>query len=220
MCIRDRKKHNADALGMSGLLVKSTAVMKENLEALKAQGIKVPVILGGAALTEKFVEEFCRPSYEGPVFYCKDAFEGIEAMSRIEIGNFDTDFKRVEIDEELVAKAQKELTPMPPYEEIKMPSSVEIPTPPFWGRRVLKTDVKELAYSWINHKMLFKRAWGYTGKGMSKEEKQKQVDEMLWPLYERLKADIEKKGLFEPRIIYGYYPCRSCLLYTSPSPRD
>lgn len=203
------KEHNADALGMSGLLVKSTAVMKENLEALKAQGIKVPVILGGAALTEKFVEEFCRPHYEGPVFYCKDAFEGIEAMSRIEIGNFDTRFKRVEIDEELVAKTQKELTPMPPYEQIKMPSTAKIPTPPFWGRRVLKTDVKELAFAWINHKMLFKRAWGYSGKGMSKEEKEKQRDELLWPLYERLKADIEKKDLFEPTIIYGYYPCRS-----------
>jgi 5-methyltetrahydrofolate--homocysteine methyltransferase len=207
--IEAMKKHNADALGMSGLLVKSTAVMKENLEALKAQGIKVPVILGGAALTEKFVEEFCRPSYDGPVFYCKDAFEGIEAMSRIEIGNFDTRFKRVEVDEEQALQKKKELPLMPPYDEIKMPNSVEIPTPPFWGRRVLKTDVKELAYSWINHKMLFKRAWGYTGKGMSKEEKKKQVDEMLWPLYERLKVDIEKKGLFEPSIIYGYYPCRS-----------
>ncbi|DAB31404.1 MAG TPA: methionine synthase, partial [Sulfurospirillum sp. UBA11407] len=74
------KEHQADAIGMSGLLVKSTAVMKENLETMKNLGLNVPVILGGAALTDRFVEEFCRPNYDGPVFYCKDAFEGIEAM--------------------------------------------------------------------------------------------------------------------------------------------
>lgn len=202
------KEHQADAIGMSGLLVKSTAVMKENLETMKNLGLNVPVILGGAALTDRFVEEFCRPNYDGPVFYCKDAFEGIEAMSRIEAGNFDTSFKRVALDEELVEQKEKERIPMPPYEKIKMPSLVDIPTPPFWGRRELKVDVSEIAYTWINHKMLFSRAWGYSGKGMSKEEKQKQLDEVLWPLYERLKNDVAKKALFEPTILYGYYPCR------------
>ena len=202
------KEHQADAIGMSGLLVKSTAVMKENLETMKNLGLNVPVILGGAALTDRFVEEFCRPNYDGPVFYCKDAFEGIEAMSRIEAGNFDTSFKRVALDEELVEQKEKERIPMPPYEKIKMPSLVDIPTPPFWGRRELKVDVSEIAYAWINHKMLFSRAWGYSGKGMSKEEKQKQLDEVLWPLYERLKNDVAKKALFEPTILYGYYPCR------------
>jgi 5-methyltetrahydrofolate--homocysteine methyltransferase len=202
------KEHQADAIGMSGLLVKSTAVMKENLETMKNLGLNVPVILGGAALTDRFVEEFCRPNYDGPVFYCKDAFEGIEAMSRIEAGNFDTSFKRVALDEELVEQKEKERVPMPPYEKIKMPSLVDIPTPPFWGRRELKVDVSEIAYTWINHKMLFSRAWGYSGKGMSKEEKQKQLDEVLWPLYERLKNDVAKKALFEPTILYGYYPCR------------
>jgi 5-methyltetrahydrofolate--homocysteine methyltransferase len=202
------KEHQADAIGMSGLLVKSTAVMKENLETMKSLGLNVPVILGGAALTDRFVEEFCRPNYDGPVFYCKDAFEGIEAMSRIEAGNFDTSFKRVALDEELVEQKEKERVPMPPYEKIKMPSLVDIPTPPFWGRRELKVDVSEIAYAWINHKMLFSRAWGYSGKGMSKEEKQKQLDEVLWPLYERLKNDVAKKALFEPTILYGYYPCR------------
>ena len=205
------KEHNADAIGMSGLLVKSTAVMKENLEMMKSMGIKVPVLLGGAALNDKFVEEFCRPIYDGPIFYCKDAFEGIEAMSRIENGDFNTEFKRGKEEEgQIVQIKDKKREPIPAYEEIKMPSrDIKIPTPPFWGRRVLKADVKEIAFDWINHKMLFSRAWGYTSKGMSKEEKEKQKDDVLWPLYERLKADILKKGLFEPTIIYGYYPCRS-----------
>jgi len=203
------KEHNAAAIGMSGLLVKSTAVMKENLETMKSMGIDIPVILGGAALNDKFVDAFCRVNYDGPVFYCKDAFEGIEAMSRIEAKNFNTDFGRVKVDDEVV-QIKKKKRHIPPYEEIKMPSRDErVPTPPFWGRKKLEADVKEIAFSWINHKMLFSRAWGYSGKGMSKEEKQKQRDDVLWPLYERLKLDIEKMGLFEPTIIYGYYPCRS-----------
>ena len=203
------KEHNADAIGMSGLLVKSTNVMKENLEAMQKMGITIPVILGGAALTDNFVEDFCRPIYDGPIYYCKDAFEGITAMSRIEAKNYDTSFSRIVL-ENSVNRATKEAKEIPPFHELKMPSrEIAIPTPPFWGRRVLKTDVKELAYSWINHKILFAQRWGYSGKGQSKEEKQKQLDEVLWPTFERIKADIERLGLFEPTLIYGYYPARS-----------
>jgi len=203
------KEHNADAIGMSGLLVKSTNVMKENLEAMQKMGIKIPVILGGAALTDNFVEDFCRPIYDGPIYYCKDAFEGITAMSRIEAKNYDTSFSRIVL-ENSVNRATKEAKEIPPFHELKMPSrDIAIPTPPFWGRRVLKTDVKELAFSWINHKILFAQRWGYSGKGQSKEAKQKQLDEVLWPTFERIKADIERLGLFEPTLIYGYYPARS-----------
>ena len=203
------KEHNADAIGMSGLLVKSTNVMKENLEAMQKMGLKIPVILGGAALTDNFVEDFCRPIYDGPIYYCKDAFEGITAMSRIEVKNYDTSFGRMVL-ENSVNKAMKEIKETPPFHELKMPSrDIAIPTPPFWGRRVLKTDVKELAFTWINHKILFAQRWGYSGKGQSKEEKQKQLDEVLWPTFERIKADIERLGLFEPTLIYGYFPARS-----------
>ena len=203
------KEHKADAIGMSGLLVKSTNVMKENLEAMQKMGIKIPVILGGAALTDNFVEDFCRPIYDGPIFYCKDAFEGIEAMSRIEAKNFDTTFVRKNSENSIV-KAKKEPIIVPPFSELKMPRrDLKIPTPPFWGRRVLKSDVKSLAYEWINHKILFAQRWGYSGKGLSTQEKQKQLDEVLWPTFERVKADIERLELFEPTLIYGYYPARS-----------
>ncbi len=208
--VKAYEKFDANAIGMSGLLVKSTTVMKENLEILKQKGIKIPVLLGGAALTDKFVEEFCRPVYDGAIFYCKDAFEGIEAMSTIEKGDMNTTFKRIQKAENTPKdKLKKELPPIPPYSKIKMPSrNIKIPIPPFWGRRVLKTDIKDIAYEWINHKMLFTRAWGYTNKGKTKEEKQKQRDEELWPLYERIKRDIEKLDLFRPTLIYGYYPVR------------
>ena len=205
--IKAYKEHDADAIGMSGLLVKSTSVMKENLETLKSKGIDVPVILGGAALTDNFVEDYCRPSYDGSVFYCKDAFEGIEAMSRIEKGITDTTLGG-EKKEKKPKKPKKEYAPMPSFDEIKMPSRVDVPIPPFWGRRVLETDVREIAFEWINHKLLFSRAWGYSGKGMSKEERQKQRDEVLWPLYERVKNDILRLGLFEPTLLYGYFPSR------------
>jgi len=207
--IKAYDEHKATAIGMSGLLVKSTNVMKENLEKLQSIGLKVPILLGGAALTDNFIEDYCRPVYDGPIFYCKDAFEGIEAMSRIEKGDFNTDFGRVKATK-MKPKEQKELPPMPEFKDIKMPSrDIVIPTPPFWGRRVIKEGINDIAYEWINHKMLFSRAWGYSGKGMSKEEKQKQRDELLWPLYEKIKAEVEQKGLFDPTVIYGYYPCRS-----------
>ncbi len=204
------EEHNANAIGMSGLLVKSTSVMKENLEILKQKGIHVPILLGGAALTDKFVEEFCRPVYDGPIYYCKDAFEGIEAMNRIEKGDTNTSFKTNIETKNKPKKIKKEYPVMPPFEEIKMPSrDILIPTPPFWGRRVLKADVKEIAYKWINHKMLFARAWGYTNKGKTKDEREKERDDVLWPLYEKIKRDIQRLDLFQPTLIYGYYPCRS-----------
>jgi len=80
---------NADAIGMSGLLVKSTQVMKDNLVEMKKMGITKPVLLGGAALTKSFVDEYCRTNYDGAIFYCRDAFDGVIAMSRIEKFNED-----------------------------------------------------------------------------------------------------------------------------------
>jgi 5-methyltetrahydrofolate--homocysteine methyltransferase len=208
--IQATKDGHISAFGMSGLLVKSTQVMQENLKALKKEGIKIPVLLGGAALTRSFIDEFCRPFYDGPIFYCKDAFDGVTAMSRIEAGNFDTDLHGKD-SEEKVLKEKKEVI-IPPFEELKMPTrDVKVPTPPFWGRREIKLTPSqiEMAFEWVNHKILFKSRWGYSSKGMKKEEYQKQLDEVIWPAYEKLKAQFIDEKLFEPTIIYGYWPCRS-----------
>ena len=204
------KEKNCQAVGMSGLLVKSTQVMKENLEAMQKAGITVPVLLGGAALTRSFIDDFCRPIYDGPIFYCKDAFDGVTAMSRIEAGNMDTNLHPDSPDRP-EKKEEKEIV-IPPLEQIKMPSrDIRIPTPPFWGRRVLElTDAqKAMAFEWINHKLLFKQRWGYSSKGMSKEEYEKQLETVVWPAYERLKAQFLEEGLFDPTILYGYWPVRS-----------
>ncbi len=206
------KEHKADAIGFSGLLVKSTQVMMENLEEMAKKGLDIPVLMGGAALTKNFVDEYCRPIYKGPIFYCRDAFDGVIAMSRIESKNFDTRLgSDNEESKEVALKPKKEVV-IPPLNEIPMPSrEVRVPIPPFWGRRVMSKESFDpaIAFDWLNHRILFKQRWGYRSKGMSKEEYEKQLEEVVKPAYERLKAQFLDEGLFEPTIIYGYYPCRS-----------
>jgi 5-methyltetrahydrofolate--homocysteine methyltransferase len=205
---------NIQALGMSGLLVKSTAVMKDNLEAMAAKGLEIPVLLGGAALTRSFVDDFCRPIYKGPIFYCRDAFDGVIAMSRIEKYNEDPD---AGLDTRLAGdmverqeKVKKEVV-IPPFEEIKMPEKVSIPTPPFWGRRVMqKKDLDlNMVFDWVNQKTVIKMHWGYKKGKMDKAEYEKLLEEKVYPAYERLKREFLENDLFDPTIIYGYYPVRS-----------
>ena len=207
--LANMEEGHVSALGMSGLLVKSTQVMLENLNTLKEKGITIPILLGGAALTRNFIDDFCRPAYDGPIFYCKDAFDGVTAMSRIEAGNLDTNLHP---DAPVVERVKKKEVIIPPFEELKMPNrEVNVPTPPFWGRREIKLTEQqiEMAFEWINHKILFKSRWGYSSKGMKKEAYEKQLDEVVWPAYEKLKKQFIDEKLFEPTIIYGYWPCRS-----------
>ncbi|MFA5462294.1 MAG: vitamin B12 dependent-methionine synthase activation domain-containing protein, partial [Sulfurimonas sp.] len=101
---------------------------------------------------------------------------------------------------------------IPPFNELKMPSrDVQVPTPPFWGRRVLKLTPQqiEMAFEWINHKLLFKSRWGYSSKGLTEEAYEKQLNDVVWPAYEKLKKRFIEEKLFEPTILYGYWPCRS-----------
>src|SRR5574344_2195719 len=120
--VEELNKHNAHAIGMSGLLVKSTAVMKENLEELQKLGIKVPVLLGGAALTKNFVDEYCRTIYDGPIFYCRDAFDGVVSMQRIEKGDENNTALAADLIERIDTsdRVEKEEIEIPPYEEISM----------------------------------------------------------------------------------------------------
>jgi len=209
------RNNQVQAIGMSGLLVKSTAVMKENLETMAQMGLDIPVLLGGAALTRSFVDDFCRPVYGGPIFYCRDAFDGVIAMSRIEKYNENPTIK---LDTRLAGdmvereeKKQKSESVIPPFEELKMPSKVAIPTPPFWGRRVMRREQLDfdMVCEWVNKRTLFKMHWGYKRAGMPTDEYKKLMESKVIPAYERIKAEIETKGLFDPTILYGYYPVRS-----------
>jgi 5-methyltetrahydrofolate--homocysteine methyltransferase len=195
------KKHNADTIGMSGLLVKSTAIMKENLEELQRQGIDAPVLLGGAALNKNFVEEFCRPAYNGAVFYCKDAFEGLNAMRMVERKEFEKPISQIE---KKVAKTFKKTN----KSDIIFPAENEVLCPPFWGRKVFDVDL-DLAYKWIDQKILFNARWGYSMKNLDKEARKKQEREILKPLFSDMQNLIKKEDLFKPVVIYGYYPAIS-----------
>ncbi|MDP3267187.1 MAG: methionine synthase [Sulfuricurvum sp.] len=203
------------AIGMSGLLVKSTQVMKDNLETMASMGITIPVLLGGAALTRSFVDDFCRPFYKGPIFYCRDAFDGVIAMSRIEKYNENPDIGLdVRLGGDMVERVTKEVKEViiPPFSELKMPSrEVKIPTPPFWGRRVLRKEQLDfdMVCEWVNKRSLFKMHWGYKRAGMDVNAYKKLMDTKVYPAYERIKREIVKRGLFDPTVIYGYYPVRS-----------
>jgi 5-methyltetrahydrofolate--homocysteine methyltransferase len=205
------REHNASAIGMSGLLVKSTNEMKSNLEELASQNIEIPVMLGGAALTKSFVDDFCRPIYKGPIFYARDAFDGVVAMQRIEKGGvLDTAMAAdlVKIDENIEKK-----------EKVVFNSDLHTPTllennhhfnPPFWGIRDMSDSFdKSLAYEWINHRVLFRQRWGYKRGKQSVEEFQAHEDNVVKSLYEDLKDEFFAKGIFQPIALYGYFPCKA-----------
>ena len=207
------QEHNAHALGMSGLLVKSTAVMKENLEELQKMGIKIPVLLGGAALTKSFVDEYCRPFYDGPIFYCRDAFDGVISMQRIEKG----DANNTSLPADLIKiidtsdRVEEEAVEIPPYEEIPLPSPNTFTFPPIWGRMARTSEKldKELIFKWINHRVLFRQRWGYKRGKQDSVKFLKYEEEVVEPTYQALKAELMDKNIFEPIAIYAYYPCIS-----------
>ncbi len=206
------QEHNAHAIGMSGLLVKSTAVMKENLEELQRLGVKVPVLLGGAALTKNFVDEYCRPFYDGPIFYCRDAFDGVISMQRIEAGDANNTALAADLIQIIDSSDRvEEEAVIPPYEEIPMPQKAEFKFPPIWDRvaRTSKQINNELVFKWINHRVLFRQRWGYKRGKQNTEAFLKYEQEVVEPTYETLKTELVDKGIFDPIAIYAYYPCIS-----------
>jgi len=205
------KEHKAQAIGMSGLLVKSTAVMKENLEELQKMGIDIPILIGGAALTKSFVNDFCRPIYDGPIFYCRDAFDGVISMQRIEGGDSNTALAADLINEEDITPKKEEKEIIVKEEDVILPEAGTFTFPPLWGRVAASGNKinKELVFKWINHRVLFRQRWGYKRGKQKSEDFLKHENEVVEPLYERLKSEFIDKGLFDPISIYAYYPCIS-----------
>ncbi|MEA3288766.1 MAG: methionine synthase [Campylobacterota bacterium] len=209
--IEAAKEHNADAIGMSGLLVKSTNEMKANLEELESHNLDIPVMLGGAALTKAFVDDFCRPVYKGPIFYARDAFDGVVAMQRVEKGG--------EIDTAMAADLVQVEQTLEKEQKIPFDSKIHIPTPlelnhnfnpPFWGIRDMSNGFdKELAFEWINHRVLFRQRWGYKKGKQNPEDFKAHEENVVKPLYEDLKDEFLDKSIFEPIALYGYFPCKA-----------
>ncbi|MER7534344.1 methionine synthase [Streptomyces sp. NPDC097704] len=210
------EEHNADVIGMSGLLVKSTVIMKENLEELNQRELaaKYPVILGGAALTRAYVEQDLHEIYQGEVRYARDAFEGLRLMDAL-IG-----VKRgvpgavlPELKQRRVAKsatAALQVEEPEPGGRSDVATDNPVPTPPFWGTRVVKgIPLKEYA-SWLDEGALFKGQWGLkqnrAGDGPAYEEL---VETEGRP---RLRGWLERlhtENLLEAAVVHGYFPCVS-----------
>ncbi len=195
---------NADAIGMSGLLVKSTVVMKENLELMKQRGIRVPVLLGGAALTRSYVEEVCTKIPDGPVLYCADAFDGLKMMSLI---------KENKLDEFVAARDSKKRSSAP---AVKRQSMVKyealtyehnIPAPPFWGTKVVRDIDLDTVYSYLTESVLFRGRWGYRRGDLSRDDYDKLIDTHVRPEFEALKEKCKDDHFLIPEVVYGYFPC-------------
>lgn len=196
------KEHKADVLGMSGLLVKSAAIMAENLKALEAAGMSYPVLLGGAALTPEFVRDVCQPNYSGPVVYCRDAFEGLARMREFaETGHIQP-----------MAPAQLPTTPPKietPEVRVKVDRNVPAPTPPFWGWRIMREIPLQNIFPYLNTIALVRGRWGYRRGNLPAKNYQRLLEDEVMPQLEKMKAEAQRSGLFTPQAAYGWFRCRA-----------
>jgi 5-methyltetrahydrofolate--homocysteine methyltransferase len=196
------KAHHAAALGMSGLLVKSTAVMAENIKIIEHAGFKTPVLLGGAALSEEFVDKACRPHYSGQVLYCKDAFAGLSAMQTLkDTGKLPEYVAPMRDGLECEVKPAADEKPAEPIaRDIPVPS-VEVGT---WVTENISLDV---IWNDLDLNGMIKGAWGYKQGKLSDAEYQKLLDDEVYPKLEEMKRIA--RGVFEPKVIHGFFNCHS-----------
>ncbi len=228
-------EHDADAIGMSGLLVKSTVIMKENLEEMNSRGIadRYPVLLGGAALTRGYVEGDLSEIFAGDVRYARDAFEGLRLMDALMAtrrgvattpdGPDDTKLSEEEARKLAERKARRERslriaeqrrraeeTHDEPPARSDVATDNPIPTPPFWGDRVVKGIALADYAGLLDERATFMGQWGLRGarggKGPSYEEL---VETDGRPRLRYWLDRVQTEGVLEAAVVYGYYPCVS-----------
>ncbi len=210
--------NNADAVGMSGLLVKSTVVMKENLELMERRGIKIPVVLGGAALTRRYVEQDLRKVYDGYVAYANDAFDGLHFMQQIKDEKVDVAElkgvttsstalnKSLELNQKQEARLHKSESSI---KRSKVRDDVAVPVPPFYGSTVVTNIKLEKIWEYLNEVALVRGQWQFSKKGKSEEEYNRLLESEIYPALEKQKLIVKRERLLEPKVIYGYFPCQS-----------
>ncbi len=216
------EREKADAIGMSGLLVKSTVVMKENLELMSSRSLSIPVLCGGAALTRSYVEgPLCASYSTGEVYYGADAFTGLRLMEEL-CGHVPPDARTLtgpgrkrhaaRLVEKALSRAEKEealLAAAHAYAPSDVPQAPHIPVPPFFGTCVLEApqlDLRQI-YPFINRRVLFRGQWQYRRGRRSESEYRHFVAETVEPKFHRFcERAIERRWL-QPRAIYGYFPC-------------
>jgi 5-methyltetrahydrofolate--homocysteine methyltransferase len=199
--IAKARELNVNIIGLSGLLVKSAIVMQESLPQYREAGLKMPILLGGAALTSEFVAISCVPNYDAPVVYCADAFAGLKALKDYEAGQLKS----------TVAAAKNGQPRMKPgVKDVNIDRSHPVPEPPFYGlRHVTDIDPAKL-FPYVNEQALFRGRWGYRRTASSSAEDYLELTRTtVMPLYEDLKKRALAEGLLQPKAAYGYFRCYS-----------
>ncbi|MDP9443060.1 MAG: methionine synthase [Actinomycetota bacterium] len=209
------QEHRADVIGMSGLLVKSTVVMKENLEELNQRGLarRWPVLLGGAALTRGYVEQDLAGLFEGEVRYARDAFEGLQLMDAAMA------VKRGEPGAALPQRRERRVRSgarLVPAEPTEVPARSDVrtdnpvPTPPFWGARVVKGLALADVAAYLDERATFLGQWGLKS---SRAEGGPTYDELVEqegrPRLRMWLDRLQTEAIMEPAVVYGYWPCYS-----------
>jgi len=208
--IKSAQEHNADAIGLSGLLVKSTLEMKYVIQDLQRQELAFPVICGGAALTRKYVEDDLRREYSNAVFYADDAFGGLHIMEDLVTpnGKKEQRLKEGRTVKEYAKAVAVDAEDGPVFAERSpvVADTPNIPVPPFWGVRVKKDfDLRDL-FPYINDTALFKNQWQL--KTASQEDYLRLVEEKFRPIKKQLEEEIIAAGWFEPKAVWGYFPAQ------------
>jgi 5-methyltetrahydrofolate--homocysteine methyltransferase len=206
--IDEAEREKVDVIGMSGLLVKSTVIMKENLEELTARGLaeRWPVILGGAALTRAFVEQDLADHFTGTVRYAKDAFEGLELMDRLmAIKRGEPDVRLPELRKRRTKIIKTVNSEMVDTQRSSVRADNSIPTPPFWGSRVVRGIPLNDYSTMLDERALYVGQWGLKG-GKSFIET---ADQEGRPRLRQLLNDIQVNNWIEAAVVYGYFPCFS-----------
>ncbi len=234
--IRAALENEVDAVGLSGLLVKSTVEMKYVVEDLRRLDLRIPVLCGGAALTRKYVEEDMRAEYNGPVFYGQDAFAGLRLMDELtdpetreelvqsgiykipeaavkKLGSIPTPSTcATGVTTESIRKSDSKAAETPVKMDTRrsaVATSNAIPTPPFWGKRVVPPEelgLREI-FKFVNPIALFKNQWQI--RGLGRDEYEKILAEKYIPIREELQEECIREGTLQPRVVYGYFPCNS-----------
>jgi len=227
-------EHKADAVGMSGLLVKSTVVMRENLEEMTRSGISIPVMLGGAALTRRYVEEDCVKAYAcGRVAYARDAFDGLALMDKVVNRNFDTHIAELQaknqgrvVNEKRKLGRAADAKPLRPvdFEEIRLrrnelTARVPVAEPPFWGPRTVARVPAQALVPFLNERMLYQFQWGYRKDGRTLDEFKAWAQKELRPTLKRILDVAIAENILVPQAAYGFWRCAARGTTSSSSTR-
>ncbi|MCB9838711.1 MAG: methionine synthase [Phycisphaeraceae bacterium] len=212
------REHEADAIGLSGLLVKSVGVMKTNLESLAEQGFGAPVILGGAALNRAYAENDLRAVYPR-TYYGRDAFAGLHFMDRLTAGELSV------IDGEIAERSAKRAEAVATIGAGAKSSGsatavasagggaplepVDPPAPPFWGSKVVRDIDLETIYPFINTTALFRGQWQFKRGSRTTEEYEQDIERTAFPIFERLKESMRRDKVLRPAVVYGWFPAQS-----------